>query len=85
MIVIVSTHGARIPVLWMHKLTQAAVHLSAKGASNEKEFLILTHSTFNTNAEYRSDFAVLSFYLTNTHHFQNNFQFIAMNVLSMND
>ena len=41
MISIVSTHGARTP---MRKLEQAAVHLPAKGVSNEKEFLTLTRS-----------------------------------------
>ena len=30
----------------MYELEQAAVHLPAKGVSNEKEFLILTHSNF---------------------------------------
>jgi len=43
MTVIVSTHGARTPVLCMHMLQQAALHLQAKGASNEKEFTIVIY------------------------------------------
>jgi len=37
MIVIVSTHRARTLVLYMQEPQQAAVHLLAKGVSNEKE------------------------------------------------
>ena len=42
---IVSTHRAQIPVLWMHE--QAAVHLPTKGVSDDEQFLILAQSTFN--------------------------------------
>lgn len=47
MIVIVSTHGTHCaPELKMYTLEQAAVHLLAKGVSNEKSFLILPRSPF---------------------------------------
>ena len=44
MFVIFSPHRAH--KLWEQQLEQDAVHLVAKGASNEKEFLILTSSPF---------------------------------------
>ena len=44
MIVIVSGHGARTPVISMHELEQAAVLLLPKGVSNERAFLVITRS-----------------------------------------
>ena len=43
-LLLLSTHGAHTPVLWMSELEQAAVHWLAKGASHEKENRIPTHS-----------------------------------------
>ena len=48
MIAIVSTHCFNPTVLLMSELQHAAVQLPAKGATNEKEYLILPWCPFNT-------------------------------------